>query len=116
MPGIRKTHNRNPSVGVQMSENRTAIGKTDPVKLSGEVAVQLTGVATAIAIQMNRSTVDPLLGTPNWAPVGPQITGNPGVNIQVQGYFEPAAAWWCADLISITGASVDIDVSGGFAP
>lgn len=90
----------------------SGLGSTDPVRLHGNVAVQVTGSATAIDAIVERSTRDS--ANPNWAPAeDTHITGNPSTGIVVRGYAEPAAGYWRVRVVTLTGGDVTISVSGG---
>lgn len=112
MPGKISSHTLASYCGVTLDQVVTAAGETDWVKLSGKVALQITGPATAISVQVERSTRDPAGGQPNTAPAGELITGNPAVGLQPRAYEEPGVAWWRARCVSLTGASAVIAING----
>lgn len=90
----------------------SAVGYTDPVQFSlGEMAAQITGTATAISLQLERSTIDPA-GTPNWAPIGVPITGDLTAGVQTVGFKEVSGAWWRAHLTTLTGGLATVVLSG----
>lgn len=89
----------------------SAAGFSNAQKFTGSMALQITGAATAVSVQLHTSTVDPFDEnvTPNWAPVleaEELITGNPATGITVRGFVEPSEAWWTVEVISVTGAVV----------
>lgn len=83
----------------------------DAVKFTDVVAVQATGTATAISFQVERSAK--MGGDPHWAPVGDPLSGNPSAGMKVEGFVEPGYARWRVRVISITGGSANISMSGG---
>ena len=94
-------------------KNLAAPGVTDAVMLSGIVIVQFTGAATAVTAVVERSTKDPALGGPNWAPAdSAALTGNPNTGMPPLAYREGGAAWWRARVTAITGSSVDVSIQG----
>lgn len=96
-----------------LEENLTAVGATQGVRVRGSVAIQYTGAATSITSVVERSTIDPVLGTPNWARVeDTPVTGNPSAGMTVASYTEPAIAWWRVRLTAITGSPVTVSISG----
>jgi hypothetical protein len=84
---------------------------TAPIRVCGEVCAQIAGAATAVNAQVERSTRDPA-ATPNWAPAGDPIVGNPSTGIQVKRYDEPTRAWWRVSVLSKTGGAVSVVLSG----
>lgn len=91
----------------------------DPVLLTDQLVVSITGVATAIAGVVERHPVlttdgvapDP--ASPNWAPADAvAISGNPSTGMVPLSYFEPGLAWWRFRSTSKTGASVTVAISG----
>lgn len=114
MPSTITSHGKS-TLGARMLEHSfTAVGATDWVKLTGEIAVQITGAATAITAKVQRSTRDPD-DTPNTANVGEDITGNPSTGIDPVGFTEPGAAWWRVDVTALTGSPAEVSLSGGGA-
>lgn len=89
----------------------SAPGPTTPLRVFDEVVVQISGNATALVCQVQRSTRDPGVGA-NWAPAGAPITGNPAAGIQIRRYMEPTRGWWRVNIISISGGSVGVVLSG----
>lgn len=90
---------------------------TPPVRLAGQVAVQITGTATAITAAIERSVVDPGAdgSTGAWAPARAPITGNPSTGIEVLAFYEPGVAWWRVRVTAMTGAAAAVALSGGAA-
>lgn len=95
----------------QVTEDHSAVGTTEAIRVIGEIALQISGDATAITAVLERSTRDPGLGA-NWAPAGDAISGNPSTGLQVKRYAEPTRAWYRVNISSITGGSVVIVFSG----
>lgn len=91
------------------NQTLSAVGDvSDWVLCQGDIALQLTGSATAITGVVERSTRNPS-DNPNPAPVssGP-ITGNPSTGIAVVSYTEPGAAYWRFRLTAKTGAELNV--------
>lgn len=98
-----------------LEETKTAVGVTEGVRVRGAVAIQYTGSATAITSVVERSTIDPVLGNPNWARVeDTPVSGNPSTGMTVSSYTEPAIAWWRVRLTALTGTSVTVSISGTY--
>lgn len=114
MPGKLTTHPLPDFYGANFDQTLTAGGQvTDSVMLAGRVAVQFTGTATSVTAQVERSTRDPALGSPNWAPAGDPFTGNPSTaNFQPRLYDEAGVAWWRVRCPTITGGSVLVAING----
>lgn len=91
------------------NQNLTANGDVSSwVLCQGDIAVQVSGVATAATLVVERSTRNPS-DTPNPAPLSADtITGNPSTGINVASYYEPGAAWWRVRVTALTGTSVDV--------
>jgi hypothetical protein len=96
------------------TETFTATGETDWVKLYGELVVQLTGAATVVSAQVERSVVDPGEdgSTADPAPAGDAITGNPSTGIQPAAYLEPGVGWWRVKVTALTGTPLRVAISG----
>lgn len=95
----------------QLDEDRTSAGVTASIRVCGGISLQLAGAATAVVAQVERSTRDPS-STPNWAPAGDPVTGNPATGIQCRRYEEPTRAWWRVRIVSMTGTPVSIVLEG----
>lgn len=93
-----------------MEQTLTGVSSIDPLRCTGEVVVQLTGSATAVTAIVERSFRDPN-SSPNWAPAGDIISGNPSAGLNVKRYAEPTRGWWRVRVIAITGANVLVHVS-----
>lgn len=101
------------------SIQETLTGGTDsttPIKFSrGDIGLQLSGVATAIAGILECSAVDPGEdgSTGVWAPVAAAISGDPSDgSMTLTLYYEPATAWYRWRNTSISGASVNVSIRG----
>jgi hypothetical protein len=95
-----------------ISQDVTAAGDvTDWQLFMKDIAIQVTGVATAVNLVVERSTRVPSSNA-NPAPVGDPITGNPATGIPVGTFYEPGAAFWRVRVVSMTGASANISISG----
>lgn len=88
-----------------------APGASSPLRVVNEVCVQITGSATAVTAQVERSTRDPGQ-SPNFAPAGDPITGNPSTGLAIKRYMEPTRGYWRVRVISLTGGNIVIDLSG----
>lgn len=95
-----------------INQNLTAVGDvSDWVLCQRDIAVQITGVATAVTAVVERSTVNPTQGG-NPAPVATDpISGNASTGITVAQFYEPGSAWWRVRLTALTGASVDVGIA-----
>ncbi|PZR37161.1 hypothetical protein [Caulobacter segnis] len=118
MPSTTKRYDR-PGFARTLEHTFTAANQvSDWACLTGELAVQITGPATSIEVQIERSTRNPLLGAPapaaNIAPAGPSIVAAPAT-FSPQPYLEPGVAWWRARCVAITGASAVVAINGGGA-
>lgn len=98
----------------ELTEDHTAAGPTSTMRCSGEIALQVSGTATAVNGVLERSTRDPT-SNPNWAPAGDPITGNPSTGLPVKRYAEPTRAWYRFNILSMTGAGVTVVFSGEMA-
>ncbi len=79
----------------------------------GDVTVHLAGTATAFDGVVERATRDPNKPNPNWAPAEDEhLTGNLANGVAPRIYEEPAKAWWRFRLISITGGSMTVSLTG----
>ena len=92
----------------------SATGETTSwIGLTGQLAVQITGDATAVKLQVERSTRRPTRnGQPNTAPAGDPIIGNPAAGIQTCAYMEPGIAWWRVRCVSIDGGAAVVVITG----
>lgn len=84
---------------------------TEWIFLTGNIAIHITGVATAITATLKRSIENPNLVTANSVTVGASITGNPTTGIY-RADSEAGAAWWRVELSVLTGASAVVYISG----
>lgn len=99
----------------QLDEDVTAAPhSTAPIRVTGEIALQIAGAATAVTAQVERSTRDPAV-SPNWAPAGDPVSGNPSTGIQCKRYDEPTRAWWRVTVTAITGSGLSVVLSGEYA-
>ena len=99
--------------GVTLEETLTGANQaTEWLRLSGQLAIQITGPANAVGVQVERSTRDPATSTPNIAPAGDVITGNPAAGMQPKAYVEPGVGWWRAKLTAMTGTDCTIAING----
>lgn len=94
-----------------LEQQLTAVGETDWVCLTGDVALQVTGAATAVTVQLQRSTKDPTVAA-NPVTVDEVVTGNPSTGIKPVAYLEPGVAWWRGKVTALIGASVQISICG----
>ncbi|MBO9710676.1 MAG: hypothetical protein J7521_20940 [Caulobacter sp.] len=86
---------------------------TSWVGLHGQLAVQITGDASQITLQVERSTRRPTRTVePNTAPAGEPISGDPSAGIQTCAYTEPGIAWWRVRCVSIEGGSAVVAING----
>ena len=77
------------------------------------ILFQWTGTATAFSGVVERCTLDPTKGAPNWAPAEDQaVSGNPAAGKSPLIYNEPARGWWRFRLLSITGGTITVYVVG----
>jgi hypothetical protein len=89
----------------------SAPGVTDWIRAFEQIAVQITGGATSVTAQVERSTEDPA-ATVNPAPAGDPITGNPATGIKPVAYAEPGAAWWRVNLSAVSGGTANVSLAG----
>lgn len=87
-----------------------APGLTDWVCLTGTVALQITGAATAITAITQRSTRNPDI-TANPAPADEPVTGNPADGMTPTFYVEAGVAWYRVQVTELNGEAV-IALSG----
>lgn len=87
---------------------------TAPIRACGLISLQLAGSATSATVQVERSTRDPA-STPNWAPAGDAITGNPSTGLQCRRYDEPTRAWWRVTVSAVSGGTLSVTLDGEFA-
>ncbi len=103
-------------VGTAAFEMTQAGDVTTGVAVEGPtLAVAVTGVATAVEIAIERSASSPFNNGARWASAGSSIIINPSVAPEAFYYAEPGVGWWRARLVSITGASVKVDITGAGA-
>lgn len=98
-----------PTTKLVTNQSLTANGDvSDWVLCQGDIAIQITGTATAVTAVVERSTRNPS-NTPNPAPLSADtITGNPTTGVNVASYYEPGAAYWRVRLTALTGAGVNV--------
>jgi hypothetical protein len=101
-----------PNCFVSAQTTTRIVGAGEWICLSGRVALQVTGDAQSCQVQVERSTNDPLVRANN-APVDLPIKGNPSEGILVEGYYEPAVAWWRVVIQEVSGGEIIVDLSGG---
>ncbi len=91
------------------NQRLTAVGDvSDWVLCQGDIAIQVTGTATAVSFIVERSTRNPS-DTPNPAPVATDpVTGNPSTGVNVLSYVEPGVAYWRVRITAMTGSNVDV--------
>lgn len=81
--------------------------------LTGELAVQVTGDASAITLLVERSTRQPTRTVqPNTVPAGEPITGDPSAGIQPRAYIEPGVGWWRVRCVEISGGAAVVAING----
>ncbi|KAB0679516.1 hypothetical protein [Aureimonas leprariae] len=102
----------------------TGPGATPGVKLSDYAFTQITGPETSFTWRLERSTLNPETDAPNWVPwsapdhgsdengVFTKNLSDPGAGFGVR---EPAVAWWRVVILTMTGASALVSISGGGA-
>jgi hypothetical protein len=106
--------NRNYNRTVNCLQTFEEAGVTDWAPLSGKIAVQVTGSASAVSFIVERSVSDPAgpMGA-NPAPVEETETkGDPTSGMSPSGYFEPSTAWWRVRVINVADGSVLVALSG----
>lgn len=84
---------------------------TDWMQITGTVAIQITGVATAVTAKIERSTENPVSSTANPVQIGADLTGNPSTTGIYSSSTEPGAAYWRVRLTAMTGVSCNIYIS-----
>lgn len=106
---LNKTVSKKATSKVVTNQTLTAFDDvSDWVLCQGDIAVQITGSATAVTAVVERSTRNPS-NTPNAAPLSADnITGNPSTGIPVTSFYEPGAAWWRVRLTALTGGTVNV--------
>lgn len=107
----------NPAHVVSSSQLFTATASGDACLFSKELAVQITGVATAITAIVERhpylNSVAPDPASPNWAPADANaISGDPATGMVPTSYFEPGFGWWRVRVTVLTGASATVSMTG----
>lgn len=91
--------------------------KSTPILIGERLVVQLSGLATAVNLVMERhpanSVTVPATGSAHWKQSGNAIVGDPSAaTFEPLEYSEPGIGWWRARLVTKTGASVTVNVSG----
>lgn len=97
---------------VTLEQDLTSASSTDAVELSDSLVVQITGAATSVTFVVERSTKNPALFTPNWAPAKDPISGNPSTGMIPEGFYEPGVAWWRVRITAMTGTTVKVCIAG----
>jgi hypothetical protein len=91
----------------------TVAGYTDWMPIVGpSFLIEVTGTATAIAINAFRSAIDPTGGALGVPADSNQIAGNPSTGMSPTEYSEPGLGWWRFQVVSMTGAAAQLAVSG----
>ena len=93
----------------EVTLDATSATQSEWIQATYKLIVQVTGAATAVSIDIERSTINPVMAAANPAKVA-TITGNPATGITPSIYEEPGAGWWRAKLTSITGTPVHISI------
>lgn len=103
---------------MELLQDFAAPGKTDIKRLIGDVIVTFTGTATEAVVRVERASrllINPSASDANWAPVDVSPfnqTINPSAGAEVAFYREPTMGWWRVNVISVTGGTVSVNISG----
>ena len=119
MPGIVEKISLKANAGdtiIQYTELFVAPGSTTPQNFQSTdagVVVQFSGTATAITAIIERSTLDPVRDTPNWAPAMlDPVIGSLFTGIAPFLFDEPARAYWRVRITTLTGGNCTVVKSG----
>lgn len=103
---------------VTLSQTLTGVGATDWVRfVNTQIVAQVSGVATAITAVVERSDINPAgprdPGVTHVAPADTTgFTGDPATGVVPNVYIEPGVGWWRINVTALTGASVNLSLSG----
>lgn len=104
-----------PGAGVRdfhkLDQDFSVAGQSSPIRLAGDVSVQVSGTATSFTGKLERSTRDPNSG-PNWAPAAPTISGDLSAGIQAMILKEPTIAWWRLNISVLSGGTLQFNIAG----
>lgn len=101
---------------LEYTETLATTGNTDPLRYERSdegIVIQLSGTATAFTAIVERATLDPGSGTPNWAPAdATPLTGNASTGIAPVRYDEPVRGWWRVRVTELTGGNLTLYIAG----
>lgn len=113
MPSI-EFKNRAGSRSISTITTLEGTGSTEWVCLTGQLAVQITGSASALTYMVERSVTDPNgnMGAHAAPADDAPLKGEPILGMSPQGYFEPGCAWWRVTISSMSGGPLLVAISG----
>lgn len=77
------------------------------------VLFQISGTATSFEAVVERSTRDPIRGTPNWARAEEENwTGDLSQGVAPRVFNEPARGWWRLRVVSLSGGNLQLNIMG----
>lgn len=101
---------------IHASQTFAAPGSTDPVRLSHDIVVQISGTATAVDAVVERSFADPLFAANSFAPAEDEhFSGDLTVGIAARQFFEPIQAYYRVRVIAVSGGTAIVSLVGSTA-
>lgn len=101
---------------LEYTETFSATGNTDPLRYERSdegIVIQLSGTATSFTAIVERATLDPGAGTPNWAPADSSpLSGNASTGIAPVRYDEPVRGWWRVRITALSGGNLTVYIAG----
>lgn len=98
---------------MELFEVLTNTGVTQPVRLQGQVVVQVSGTATSVSAIVEHCTRDPASTEANWAPADDTaFSGDLSAGMAPRPYAEPAVGWWRVRVSSISGGDCKVSIIG----
>lgn len=97
----------------ELYDTLSVTGQTDPVRLQGDVVVQISGTATNLTAIVEHATRDPSTSEVNWAPAEDDpFSGDLSAGMAPRPYRDPATGWWRVRLSAISGGNCKISIIG----
>lgn len=94
------------------TDTLTTTGPSDPVRLSGDIVVQLSGTATNITAVFERNPQDPAQAPNGWAPAETEaFSGNLSLGIPARRYQDPISAFYRLRVTALSGGNVTVAIS-----
>ena len=87
--------------------------------MQGEIVLAVSGTATSVTLQVQRSATDPVSPAPgvfipvgDWVPADVPVSGSPESGMVPIVYVEFTFGWWRVNVTDVEGGTVTVSLSG----